>query len=235
MIITDIKDMLGQEQEPIIHIPYSPPRESLFRKSLTFTHVCRLLRREFRPIYLERVPIHIITRYSMAFLETFIAQGNARSLTASDQTTRATLVLRRGHYDFVDIKSLVLLARRFPNIACTSWKDKYHSLREQQLADWFLEKFTQIEEFRPEFLSALEHDIASIYVGYVHSIDFHIVFKSTCTRPWMNMVPTLGLNLPTNAQGGLQEYIQELGLADFGLEELGFEKFSMWELAVEVS
>jgi hypothetical protein len=51
----------------------------------------------------------------------------------------------------------------------------------------------------------------------------------------MNMVPTLGLNLPTNAQGGLQEYIQELGLADFSLEELGFEKFSMWELAVEVS
>jgi hypothetical protein len=51
----------------------------------------------------------------------------------------------------------------------------------------------------------------------------------------MDMGPTLGYYLPTKAQGGLQEYIQKLWLADFGLGELGIEKFSMWKATVRMS
>jgi hypothetical protein len=236
----DIKDMLGQEQKSITSTPRLAPKASLFRKSLTLTYVCKLFRHEFRPQYLERVPFHIVTRCFMAFLDIFIAPGNTRSLTAPPQNTRATIFLHRAQRDdrvFVDIKFLVLLVRRFPNIACTLARDELLSLSQKQTNNRFLEEFIQIKEFRLELLSALEHDIASIHRQYEGKTEFHVIFTKNCTRRWMNKIPRGGRVISTKPQGGLRDYIRKLGLAGFGLGHCGLETFSIvrWKPHVRVS
>jgi hypothetical protein len=163
--------------------------------SLALTRVCKLFRIEFLTFYLERVPLHLTTRHSTAFFETFFAHGNSTKLTSPHRDTRATLEFHPYHlhvdgkrwYPFVDIKSLVLLAQQFPNTVYTLAEredrmDKSGNSYLVQSAKQFFERFIQIEEFRPELLSALAHDIASIYLGQLGSNDYTIVFKKTCTR-----------------------------------------------------
>jgi hypothetical protein len=90
--------------------------------SLVFTYVYRLLRREFRPLYLRHVLIHVSALNSTSFIETFPAHDNGDELATPHRVTHASLVLHRPLSDgdvFVDIKSLVLLAQRFRNIVCT--------------------------------------------------------------------------------------------------------------------
>jgi hypothetical protein len=89
-----------------------------------------------------------------------------------------------------------------------------------------LKKFVQIDEFWPELLSALEHDIASIYLKSLdHSTNhFIVVFKRTYMKPWMDMLPPFRDD-EIIAQGNLKlkKYIENLGLTDFGLGKLGLE------------
>jgi hypothetical protein len=138
---------------------------------------------------------------------------------------------------FVDIKSLVLLAQRFRNIVCTVARSGASPHRHKQRVNRFLKRFAQIDEFRPELLSALEHDIARIYLEYVSENHFTVVFKRTCTRSWMGKLPPFSENDPTMVRGALKKYIQELGLTDFGLRKLGLEKFSIggWTATIRVA
>jgi hypothetical protein len=93
--------------------PPSTGTKSAFRMSLFFTHVCRLLRREFRPLYLRHVPIHVSALHSTSFIEAFPVHDNGDELATPHRVTHASLVIHRPLSDgdvFVDIKSLVLLA-----------------------------------------------------------------------------------------------------------------------------
>jgi hypothetical protein len=191
----------------------SPPStgdKSAFRMSLFFTHVCRLLRRQFRPLYLRHVPIHVSALHSTSFLETFLVHDNGDELATPHRVTRASLVLHRPLSDgdmFVDIKSPVLLAQRFRNIVCTVARSGASPHRYKQRANQFLKRFVQIDEFRPELLSALEHDIARIYLEYVSENHFTIVFKRTCTKSWIGKLPPFSENEPIMVWGVLKKYI----------------------------
>jgi hypothetical protein len=212
----------------------------LFRTSLTLGHACRLLRRDFRPLYLEHVSIHVSSLHLTAFLQTFLVHDNGDEIATPHRVTRTSLVLHRPLSDgdmFVDIKSLVLLAQRFRNMVCTVARSGASPHRHKQRANRFLIRFAQIDEFRPELLSALEHDIARIYIEYVSENHFTVVFKRTCTRSWMGKLPPFSENDPIMARGALKKYIQELGLTDFGLGKLGLEKFSIggWTATIRVA
>jgi hypothetical protein len=175
------------------------------------------------------MPIHVSSLHSTAFLETFLVHDNGDELATPHRDTHASLVFHRSLLDddiFVDIKSLVLLAQRYRNIVCTVARSKASPPRHQRLANRFLKKFVQIDEFWPELLSALEHDIPSIYLESLdHSTNhFIVVFKRTCMKPWMDMLPPFRDD-EIIAQGNLKlkKYIENLGLTDFGLGKLGLE------------
>jgi hypothetical protein len=158
-----------QGAELIRPSPSSKGDTSAFRMSLVFTHVYRLLRREFRPLYLRQVPIHVGTLHSTSFLETFLVHDNGDELATPHRVTRASLVLHRPLSDgdmFVDIKSLVLLAQRFWNIVCTVARSGASPHRHKQRANRFLKRFVHMmSSGRSCYLL-----LSTISQGYISSI-----------------------------------------------------------------
>jgi hypothetical protein len=223
-MIMNIKQMLGQKQKPIGHNSRSSTQESPFKVSIVLTLICKLFRCEFWPLYLKHIPVHVTTRHSTTFLETFIGHGNAYALTTPHLNVRATLVLYRGRLEamvLMDIKTLVLIAHQFQNIECTFAKggNLHNSPYEVQLADRLLESIIQAKDLSPSLLSALEHDIANLYFNVGYWTFINVVFKKARFEPWMSMFCSYGQHRPVVAQGDLRRYVENLGLASFGDEE----------------